>query len=46
MLPDQDEPLLHLYAEGETTDASEALAGELQELVEAIEETAAAAERV
>jgi mannose-1-phosphate guanylyltransferase / phosphomannomutase len=46
VLPDQDEPLLHLYAEGETTDASEALAGELQELVEEIEETADAAERV
>jgi mannose-1-phosphate guanylyltransferase / phosphomannomutase len=47
VLPDPDEPLLHLYAEGETSDASEALVGELQELVEEIEETAAAAaERV
>jgi len=44
VLPDPDEPLLHLYAEGETLEASEELAAELRELVEEIEqgETAAA----
>ena len=38
VLPDPDEPLLHLYAEGETTDASEELAGELRGIVEEIEQ--------
>jgi len=44
VLPDPDEPLLHLYAEGETVEASEQLAAELRDLVEQIEqgETAAA----
>jgi mannose-1-phosphate guanylyltransferase/phosphomannomutase len=36
VLPDPDEPLLHLYAEGETTDASEELEREVRELVEEI----------
>ena len=46
VLPDPDEPLLHLYAEGETTEASEELAAELRRVVEEIEqgeETAARA---
>jgi mannose-1-phosphate guanylyltransferase/phosphomannomutase len=44
VLPDPDEPVLHLYAEGETRDASEELAAELRGLVDEIEqgETAAA----
>jgi mannose-1-phosphate guanylyltransferase/phosphomannomutase len=33
VLPDPDEPLIHLYAEGATTEASEELEGEIQELV-------------
>ncbi|MGZ4385241.1 MAG: hypothetical protein ACXVY3_11640, partial [Gaiellaceae bacterium] len=36
VLPDPDEPLLHLYAEGETSEASEALAAGLAELVDQI----------
>ena len=36
VLPDPDEPLVHLYAEGETTEASEELEHELRELVEEI----------
>ncbi|HET8892788.1 MAG TPA: sugar phosphate nucleotidyltransferase [Gaiellaceae bacterium] len=46
VLPDPDEPLLHLYAEGETTEVSEELAAELRRVVEEIEqgeETAARA---
>ncbi|HSX23192.1 MAG TPA: hypothetical protein VLE97_10515, partial [Gaiellaceae bacterium] len=46
VLPDPDEPLLHLYAEGETTEVSEELAAELRRIVEEIEqgeETAARA---
>jgi mannose-1-phosphate guanylyltransferase / phosphomannomutase len=35
-LPDPDEPLLHLYAEGETREASEELEREVRELVEEI----------
>jgi mannose-1-phosphate guanylyltransferase/phosphomannomutase len=38
VLPDPDEPLIHLYAEGETTEASEELASELREIVEEIEQ--------
>jgi len=38
VLPDPDEPLIHLYAEGETAEESEALEAELQSLVEAIME--------
>jgi mannose-1-phosphate guanylyltransferase/phosphomannomutase len=40
VLPDPDEPLLHLYAEGETTEASEELAAELRQIVEEIEQGA------
>jgi mannose-1-phosphate guanylyltransferase/phosphomannomutase len=36
VLPDPDEPLLHLYAEGETVAASQQLELELRELVEQI----------
>jgi mannose-1-phosphate guanylyltransferase/phosphomannomutase len=36
LLPDPDEPLLHIYAEGETEDASNELEAELRELVEEI----------
>ncbi|HVH51871.1 MAG TPA: hypothetical protein VM690_06975, partial [Gaiellaceae bacterium] len=46
VLPDPDEPLLHLYAEGATTEVSEELAAELRGVVEEIEqgeETAARA---
>jgi mannose-1-phosphate guanylyltransferase / phosphomannomutase len=43
VLPDPDEPVLHLYAEGASVEASEELAGELQGLVEEIEAGAAAA---
>jgi mannose-1-phosphate guanylyltransferase / phosphomannomutase len=44
-LPDPDEPLIHLYAEGETRDLSEDLARELRKMVEEIEHGEAAAER-
>ncbi len=43
LLPDPDEPLIHLYAEGETREASEELARELRTLVEEIEHGEAAA---
>jgi mannose-1-phosphate guanylyltransferase/phosphomannomutase len=36
LLPDPDEPLLHIYAEGDTEDASAALEAELRALVEGI----------
>jgi mannose-1-phosphate guanylyltransferase / phosphomannomutase len=36
VLPDPDEPLLHLYAEGPTAEASEGLEAELRELVEEV----------
>ena len=36
VLPDPDEPVLHLYAEGETEEASEALQAELRSVVEEI----------
>ena len=38
VLPDPDEPLVHLYAEGETTEESEELAAELREVIEEIEQ--------
>ena len=38
VLPDPDEPLIHLYGEGETTEVSEELASELREIVEEIEQ--------
>ncbi len=43
VLPDPDEPLLHLYAEGRTQDDSRALEGEYRKLVEDIMETEGAA---
>jgi mannose-1-phosphate guanylyltransferase/phosphomannomutase len=45
VLPDPDEPLLHLYAEGDSTEASEELARELLGMVEEIEQGDAAAAR-
>jgi len=45
VLPDPDEPLLHLYAEGDSPDVSEELAAELRSLVEEIEQGEAAAAR-
>jgi mannose-1-phosphate guanylyltransferase/phosphomannomutase len=36
VLPDPDEPVVHLYAEGETPESSEELLAELQDLVEEI----------
>ena len=45
VLPDADEPLLHLYAEGESSEVSEELAAELRRLVEEIEQGEAAAAR-
>ena len=36
VLPDPDEPLVHIYAEGETKEASEELEREVRELVEEI----------
>ena len=36
VLPDPDEPLLHLYAEGESAEASEALVAELRGMVDEI----------
>jgi mannose-1-phosphate guanylyltransferase / phosphomannomutase len=43
LLPDPDEPLIHLYAEGETREASDELAAELRALVDEIEQGEAAA---
>jgi mannose-1-phosphate guanylyltransferase/phosphomannomutase len=45
VLPDPDEPLIHLYAEGDTPEASEQLADELRALVEQIEQGEAAGAR-
>jgi phosphomannomutase len=45
VLPDPDEPVLHLYAEGETRELSEELARELRVLVDEIEQSEAAATR-
>ena len=45
VLPDPDEPLLHLYAEGESVEASEELAAELGQLVEQIVQGEAATAR-
>ena len=41
-LPDPDEPVIHLYAEGTTAEASEELAGELRAIIEDIEQGEAA----
>ncbi|HZT54233.1 MAG TPA: hypothetical protein VE995_07605, partial [Gaiellaceae bacterium] len=43
VLPDPDEPVLHLYAEGETREQSEELAREVRALVDEIEQGEAAA---
>jgi mannose-1-phosphate guanylyltransferase/phosphomannomutase len=45
VLPDPDEPLVHVYAEGETTEDSEELAAELRTMIEQIEQGEAAAAR-
>jgi mannose-1-phosphate guanylyltransferase/phosphomannomutase len=45
VLPDPDEPLIHLYAEGETREQSDELARELRALVDEIEQGEAAAAR-
>jgi len=45
VLPDPDEPLVHLYAEGETAEASEELEQELRRLVEEIMQGDAVAAR-
>ena len=45
VLPDPDEPVIHLYAEGDTKEASDELAGELRAIVEEIEQGEAAAAR-
>jgi phosphomannomutase len=45
VLPDPDEPLLHLYAEGASPEESEELAAELRAVVEEIEQGEAAAAR-
>jgi mannose-1-phosphate guanylyltransferase/phosphomannomutase len=41
-LPDPDEPVIHLYAEGESSEVSEELAGELRAIIEDIEQGEAA----
>jgi mannose-1-phosphate guanylyltransferase/phosphomannomutase len=38
VLPDPDEPFIHLYAEGETIEGSEGLAAELRVIIEEIEQ--------
>src|SRR4051794_5868850 len=45
VLPDPDEPLVHLYAEGETVEESEELADELRGVIEEIEQGEAATAR-
>jgi mannose-1-phosphate guanylyltransferase/phosphomannomutase len=45
VLPDPDEPFLHLYAEGETTEVSDELAEELRTIIEEIEQGEAATAR-
>jgi mannose-1-phosphate guanylyltransferase/phosphomannomutase len=45
VLPDPDEPLLHLYAEGATREVSNELAREMRALVDEIEQGEAAAAR-
>jgi mannose-1-phosphate guanylyltransferase / phosphomannomutase len=44
-LPDPDEPVIHVYAEGQTPEASEELAGELRAIIEDIEQGEATAAR-
>ena len=36
VLPDADEPLIHLYAEGDSSEASRALEEELRQLIVAV----------
>jgi phosphomannomutase len=36
VLPDPDEPMVHLYAEGGSTEASEELENELQQLIDEV----------
>ena len=43
VLPDPDEPLVHIYAEGRTEEDSKALEQEYREMVEEIMETEGAA---
>ncbi len=45
-LPDPDEPLVHVYAEGETRAASESLAAELRALIEEIQSAAPDGDRL
>jgi mannose-1-phosphate guanylyltransferase / phosphomannomutase len=45
VLPDPDEPLIHLYAEGETPESSSELADELRGVIEEIEQGEQAAAR-
>jgi mannose-1-phosphate guanylyltransferase/phosphomannomutase len=45
VLPDPDEPIIHLYAEGETRELSEELAAEARAIVEEIEQGEEAAAR-
>jgi mannose-1-phosphate guanylyltransferase/phosphomannomutase len=45
VLPDPDEPVIHVYAEGETRESSEELAAELSDLVEEIQQGSAAPAR-
>jgi len=46
VLPDPDEPVVHIYAEGKTREASNELADELRSLVEEIIEGSEAETRV
>ena len=39
ILPDPDEPLVHIYAEGQTEEDSKALEAEYREMVEEIMQT-------
>jgi mannose-1-phosphate guanylyltransferase/phosphomannomutase len=43
VLPDPDEPLMHIYAEGRTEEDSKALEQEYRQMVEEIMETESAA---
>ena len=45
VLPDPDEPVIHLYAEGETAEISAELADEFRAIVEEIEQGEEAAAR-
>jgi mannose-1-phosphate guanylyltransferase/phosphomannomutase len=45
VLPDPDEPVVHVYAEGETTEVSEELEREIRDLVEEIMQGEGASQR-